>query len=131
YLFNVDNVDLQVASAIEQNAYPGTTIHRTMAMIKDSSYNKPIILDIVRVDSDSLHQYDLPFFYMGQLMHLDTEYETDTILRPIGSNHGYQHIYQEGIGTTQDKQARLNWLNNNKFYTYTMFSDDNESILMG
>ncbi len=44
---------VQVASAKEENAYPGTEmLHRTMVTIKDEDYENPYVLDIMKVTSD-------------------------------------------------------------------------------
>lgn len=69
YIFNVENDTVYVASAKENNAYAdtGTKLHRTMALINDAHLENPFVLDIMRVTSKSSNQYDLPFYYLGQL----------------------------------------------------------------
>ncbi|NIP19386.1 MAG: hypothetical protein GWM87_15435, partial [Xanthomonadales bacterium] len=55
-------------SASESNAYPGTELRRTMALIGKEGFGKPFLLDIFKVVSDTPHRYDLPFHYLGQVM---------------------------------------------------------------
>nr|WP_292964305.1 alginate lyase family protein [Muricauda sp. UBA7809] len=131
YLFNVENPKLQVVSAIEKNAYPGTKMHRTMAMIQDEGWQKPIVLDVLQVESDRAHQYDLPFYYLGQLMTLNVPYKAEDTLRPLGGDFGYQHIYKEGSAKLIDDNLKFSWMANNKFYTLTSLATAKDSLILG
>ena len=44
HYFSLENESVQVASAKEANAYPGTEMLRTMAVIKDEDFEKPYVL---------------------------------------------------------------------------------------
>ncbi len=68
YFYDDTNSDVQVVSATESNAYPGTELRRTMAMIKNRNFSKPFLLDILKVTSNNENQYDLPFYFMGQVL---------------------------------------------------------------
>jgi hypothetical protein len=57
--YNADSDILQVVSARENNAYPGVALLRTVVMIKDFGLEKPIILDIFKATTSSVHQFDL------------------------------------------------------------------------
>lgn len=131
YIFCVDSADLQVASAKEENAYPGTKMHRTMVLIKDSDYKNPFILDIMRVTSESSNQYDLPFYYLGQIMQTNFEYYKLKVPEILGKKNGYQHLYKEAIATANGDNIKLNWLNHNKFYTYSAVTSKNDEIIFG
>lgn len=130
YLFDVSNPDVQVASAKEQNAYPGTEMHRTMVMINDASYVKPYVLDIFKVTSDQSHQYDFPFYYLGQLMKTSFEYSIPSSLMPLGTKNGYQHLYTEGRGVANGENLQMNWLFNNRFYTFTSVTSQNDEFIL-
>ena len=39
-----------------------------MAMIKEDSFEKPFIVDINKIQSNKKNQYDLPFYYFGQII---------------------------------------------------------------
>tara|TARA_R110000765_G_scaffold77645_1_gene152583 strand:+ start:2926 stop:5166 length:2241 start_codon:yes stop_codon:yes gene_type:complete len=119
YLFDVSNVNVQLVSAKETNAYPGTEMHRTMAIIKDESFEKPFMLDILKVKSDSTNQYDLPFYFMGQVLNTNFEYEVPKTLEPLGKDNGYQHLWSEGCANTTDENTKLSWLEKGRFYTLT------------
>ena len=131
YVFDIENPNIQVASAKENNAYPGTKMHRTMAMIVDSSFSRPYVLDIVRVTSDATHQYDLPLYYMGQLIQANFQYESPTDLQKLGDKNGYQHIYKEGNGFSSGENVQVNWLDHNRFYTATSVAKKEDAFIFG
>ena len=130
YLFSVDDENLQVASAKEENAYPGTKLHRTMVMIEDPDYKNPYVLDIVHVESDGTNQYDLPFYYLGQIM--ETNFEYNKFERPeiLGYENGYQHLYKEAEAFSKGENIKLNWLHNDKFYSYSAVTAKNDEIIL-
>ncbi|WP_324025333.1 alginate lyase family protein [Maribacter sp. BPC-D8] len=128
YLFDDSNADIQIVSAIETNAYPGTEMHRTMAIIKDDEFEKPFMLDILRVKSDSTNQYDLPFYFMGQVLNTNFEYEVPKTLEPLGSDNGYQHLWSEGCGSTTEENTKLSWLDKGKFYTLTSATSKDDEL---
>ncbi|MGB5722186.1 MAG: heparinase II/III-family protein, partial [Woeseiaceae bacterium] len=129
YLYDDSNSDVQVVSAIETNAYPGTELRRTMAMIKNESFEKPFLLDILKVSSDSKNQYDLPFYYMGQVIEVNFEYDSPSTLTALGEKNGYQHLYLEGKGSTGSDNVKFSWMNNGKFYTLTSATDTSDEML--
>lgn len=130
YVFNTGNDAIKVASAKEENAYPGTKLHRTMAIISDGSLEKPFVLDIMRVESLKSNQYDLPFYYLGQLM--QTSFEYNKLKQPtvLGDNYGYQHLYKEASAVANGDNITLNWLNNNKFYSITSETNKSDNIIL-
>ena len=128
YLFDDSNADIQIVSAIETNAYPGTEMHRTMAIIKDDAFEKPFMLDILSVKSDSTNQYDLPFYFMGQVLNTNFEYEVPKTLEPLGSDNGYQHLWSEGCGSTTEENTKLSWLDKGKFYTLTSATSKEDEL---
>jgi hypothetical protein len=100
-----------------------------MAVIKDSSLIKPFILDIVKIASNKPNQYDLPFYYLGQLMQTNFEYSTPKSLFPLGTTNGYQHLYNEGKGVSNGNNTTLNWLLRGKFYTLTSVTSKGDELL--
>lgn len=130
YLFDVSNPKVQITSAIENNAYPGTSIHRTMALIQDEDYENHLVLDIVQLDSDKVNQYDLPYYYLGQLMTTNFAYETPKSLEPLGKTNGYQHLWKEGIGAATENNTKISWLYEGCFYTLTSATKKNDALLL-
>jgi hypothetical protein len=129
YFYDDSNPDVQVVSATESNAYPGTIMHRTMAMIRNDNFEKPFMLDIFRVVSEEEHQYDLPFYYMGQVLDTNINYETPSTLQALGENNGYEHLYVEGTGQPSADNTKLAWMGYNRFYTLTSATDSDDELL--
>ena len=131
YLFDVSNPDFQIVSAFEENAYPGTRLHRTIVMVKDEDAAKPYIIDINKVISKGSNQYDLPYYYFGQIISASFDYKASSTLKPLGSGHGYQHLFKEASGNVDDKGFQFTWLDNKRFYTLTSGSNTNDEIIFG
>ncbi len=131
YVFDVANDSVQVASAKEENAYSGTKLHRTMVMINDSDYDNPYVLDIMRVDSKTSNQYDLPFYFLGHIMQTNFKYDKLSVPEVLGKSDGYQHLYKEGSASVKGENIKLNWLLNNKFYTYSAFTSNKDEAIFG
>ena len=129
HYFSSENENVQVVSAIEKNAYPGTTMLRTMAIIKDEDFEKPYVLDIMKVTSGSENQYDFPFYYFGQVLQTNFEYNSPQTLKPLGVKNGYQHLFLEGSGKASDQNSKFSWFNNNKFYTLTTMTNNKDDLL--
>ncbi|MDX2410925.1 MAG: alginate lyase family protein [Woeseiaceae bacterium] len=129
YFFDDSNSDVQVVSATESNAYPGTELRRTMAVIKNESFEKPFLLDIFKVVSDKENQYDLPFYFMGQVTKVNFVYDTPSTLSVLGKKNGYQHLFVEGQGSAGPDGTKFSWMGNGKFYTLTSATDDSDEIL--
>ena len=130
YIFSVDNDSLQVSSAKEENAYPGTKLHRTFVAIKDADYENSYILDIMRVTSKNSNQYDLPFYYLGQIMQTNFEYTKSDVPQILGKSNGYQHLFKEASAIANGENIQLTWLLNNKFYTYSAVTSNNDEIIL-
>jgi hypothetical protein len=131
YVFRVGDEHVKVASAKDNHAYPGTELHRTMVTIKDEDYENPYVLDIMRVSSEKTNQYDLPFYFLGHLMQTDFEYSKLPTPVVLGTSDGYQHLYKEATATVEAGNIKLNWLLNNKFYTYTAVTHNKDQAILG
>ncbi|MEO1030953.1 MAG: alginate lyase family protein [Bacteroidota bacterium] len=127
--FSFDPKDIQIVSAAESNAYPGTEMLRTIALIKDEALEKPYVLDMMKVTSDKANQYDLPYYYFGQMLQTNFEYKTKEVLKPLGTKNGYQHLYLEATAKAHDDNSKFSWFNNNKFYTITTTSTHKDELL--
>jgi len=129
YFYDVSNPKVQIISAVEKNAYPGTTLHRTMALIEEVGFERPFLLDIMQIDSKINNQYDLPFYYLGQFMSANFAFETSNTLEPLGKSNGYQHLWKESSAVLSESNAKISWLNDGSFYTLTMNSQPKDEVL--
>ncbi|MGB5463799.1 MAG: heparinase II/III-family protein, partial [Aureibaculum sp.] len=127
--FSSENENVQVASAKESNAYPGTEMLRTMAIIKDEDFEKPYMLDIMKLTSNKANQYDFPYYFLGQVIQTNFDYKTPKTLTALGNKNGYQHLYVEGTAKASSENSKLSWLNEGKFYTLTSITDSNDELL--
>ena len=128
YLYDDKRNDLQLVSAKELNAYPGTEVQRTLVLIKDEGFNKPYVLDVMRVVSQKKNQYDLPYYFMGQVMKTNFKWDSPDALKPLGSKNGFQHLYVEGLGAAPKGTTKLSWLNTNKFYSLSTVTNDTDLV---
>ena len=128
HFYDASETDLQVVSARESNAYPGTEMLRTMVMIKDDGLEKPFVLDILKVSSQNKNQYDLPVYYMGQVMETNFEYDSPQTLSALGTDNGYQHLYLEGLGNPSSDNTKLLWMGNLKFYSLTSATHSSDEL---
>ncbi|GAA4965564.1 alginate lyase family protein [Algibacter aquimarinus] len=129
HYFSSENENIQVVSAKETNAYPGTEMLRTMVIIKDEDLEKPYMLDIMKLTSDKSNQYDFPFYYFGQVLETNFEYQVQETLKTLGDKNGYQHLFLEATAKANDGNSKFSWLNNNKFYTITTATTNRDKIL--
>ena len=130
HYFSSENENVQVVSAKESNAYPGTEMHRTMAIVNDEDFEKPYLLDIMKVTSDKANQYDFPFYYFGQVLQTNFEYNSPELLKPLGNKNGYQHLFIEATAKAKESYSKFSWLNNNKFYTLTTTTNNTDEIFL-
>lgn len=120
YFFQADKPGRQAVSAKDRHAYPGSELHRTMVLWNDPGFEKPLVLDVFRVRSDSVSQYDLPLWFQGHLMTQNFDYQPETTsLSTLGTGHGYQHLWKEAVGKTDQGHAQFTWFGNGHFYTQT------------
>ncbi|SNR32952.1 alginate lyase family protein [Lutibacter flavus] len=127
--FSSENENVQVVSAKESNAYPGTEMLRTMAIIKDEDFEKPYMLDLMKVTSNKANKYDFPYYFLGQVLQTNFEYKTPKTLNTLGSKNGYQHLYVEATAKAFNENSKLSWLNEGKFYTLTSLTNSNDELL--
>ncbi|WP_452230779.1 alginate lyase family protein [Lacinutrix sp. MEBiC02404] len=127
--FSSENENVQVASAKESNAYPGTEMLRTMAIIKDADFEKPYMLDIMKVTSNKANQYDFPYYFLGQVIQTNFDYKTPKTLNPLGTKNGYQHLFVEGTAKATSDNSKLSWLNKGNFYTLTSVTNTKDELL--
>ena len=129
HFFDAGSEGIQVVSAIESNAYPGTGMRRTLALVEQPGLAGPFVLDVFKLVADGQNQYDLPFYFMGQVLETDFDYDTPPVLRALGESHGYQHLYLEGRGEARAGVARFSWMNKGRFYTLTSATRSGDELL--
>ncbi|MFC6225919.1 heparinase II/III family protein [Hymenobacter artigasi] len=129
---SIANARVQVASAKADDAYPGVAMQRTVALFTDSLSQKPLVLDVLRAQSATEHQYDLPFYYQGQLISTSFAYDRPANQQPLGPKNGYQHLWREAVGkpVRTPGVATLTWLSGPQFYSMTTATDTATHLVM-
>lgn len=119
---------IQIASALEVNAYPGVEMQRTVALV---GADTPFIIDIFSLKSKENHQYDLNFMFSGHVMETDFKYEPAlTSLSPLGKDNGYQHLWKLAEAKANQGLSKFTWLNDSRFYTISTLTDDTNSLVL-
>ena len=128
HFFSSSDPKFQVMSAKENNAYPGVKMQRTMALVRDEAFSKPIVIDIFRIVSDQQHQYDLPFYYMGQFLTTNVNYTPYNTKRgTLGTSNGYQHLWVEAEGSAAGP-VTFTWMNGERYYSLITSADSSTHV---
>jgi hypothetical protein len=94
-------------------------------MIQLPDVNQKLVLDIFKTKSDSVHQYDLPFNYLGTMMKANFKYKSFlTEQKTLGMANGYQHLWQEAVSEKLPLFTQFTYLNHRTFYTISTLSSD-------
>ncbi|GJM35488.1 MAG: hypothetical protein DHS20C18_44890 [Saprospiraceae bacterium] len=121
---------VQVVSAKSKNAYPDGELHRTMVLVKEDHFRHPILIDVFRATSAANSQYDLPVWFQGHLLRTNFAYDSElTTLNTLGDGHGYQHLWKEAVGKTENGNAYINWFSNGKFYSMMSAVDPEDELI--
>ncbi len=122
YCYDAGDPEVQVFSAIETNAAPGVVMRRTNAFIENLGGER-VILDIFSLRSSSVHNYDLPFFYKGDMISLSVPYEkAGSQMNAFGNVNGYRYLWQEAYAKPYAPQVCFTLLNGKRFYSITTVS---------
>jgi hypothetical protein len=130
HYFSSDNENVHVVSSKVADTYAGTDLHRTMALIKDENFEKPFVLDIMRVTANKANQYDFPFYFFGQVLDANFEYKIPETLKPLGKKNGYQHLFVEATAKAANGNSQFSWFHKNKFYSLTSITDNSDDFFL-
>lgn len=130
YASDISDEGIQLLSAKENHAYPGTKMHRSLFLLKDADFNNPLVIDIFRASSEDDKLYDLPLWFMGHLLSADFEYQKSAeSMQTLGEGNGYQHLWMEAKGQSKKQQFQITWLGNGKFYSMSSIVDSNDQLI--
>lgn len=121
----------EITSARMEDAYEGVVFSRALAMLKNSSFANPVILDVLKVESDAPHQYDLPLHFNGHITHVSHPVEANTTtLSALGEKNGYQHLWLKAkTDVAAGETFQLTWIKDNRFYTYSVLAGRDMEVL--
>lgn len=123
---------VQIVTARDTNASPGVKMQRTVAYLTTPFLQYPLILDVLRAESDEEHRYDYPMWYEGQLVSLNFPYERSlTTLSTLGAANGYQHLWKEAAGrNTESGTSCFTWIRGNRFYSLSTATTPQSELLL-
>ena len=129
YYFSSTN-EIGIVSAKELKAYDGIEMQRTMTVVNLEELEKPLVIDLFTVQAPEGTRYDLPLYYMGELMSTNQKFQTNNDLTPMGKHDGYQHLWQEAQAELDAGTLRLTWFNKKNFYTMTSVVREGDQALL-
>lgn len=118
-----------IVSAKELNAYEGIEMQRTMALVEVEELEKPLVIDLFSVQAPDDTRFDLPLYYMGELMSTNQDITTNNDLTPMGKESGYQHLWVEGQAKVTSEAFKMTWFNQKHFYSMTSAASPEDEIL--
>ncbi len=129
--YNFSNPEIQYISSSDSNAYSGIKQSRTLILVDSKNFKSPFLIDVFNINSKSENTYDLPLFYMGHLMSINTKVSIPNQMQKLGKSDGYQHIWKEGDAKANNGSTSFSWLGDGVFYTYISTTTDSDSLLLG
>jgi hypothetical protein len=128
HFFRAVDAGVQSMSATVSDVASGVQMQRTLLMIDDRRFAKPLVVDILRVVADKEHQYDLPFYYFGQIVNTNVKYTAHGAKRTaLGVANGYQHLWVEADGPANGP-AQVTLLNGRRYYSLTTAADSSTHV---
>jgi hypothetical protein len=130
-IFFADAGVTKISTAEMVGAYPGVAFRRSLAQLEVDGLAAPLVVDLMRVHGDKPAQYDLPLHFAGQIIDAGFPLKSNLAERPVlGKAAGYQHLWVDAVGTPDATNARLTWINDNRFYTYRMLPPAGASVIL-
>ncbi|WNJ20476.1 heparinase II/III family protein [Pontibacter sp. G13] len=122
---------VQFVVASEAHAYEGVDMERMVALIQIPGQRAPIALDVMTVEAEEAHAFDMPIHHLGQWMEMPQSLQaSERALYPLGQANGYQHIWQLASGQVDQNQG-FTWLHEGRFVSMTFDTTDVDSAFMG
>lgn len=129
--FKGDGGEFQYMAAVDSTAYPGVRMERWTALVAVPFLERPFIADILIADSAEPHCYDYPVHYSGQLINVNVPYRRPAVMKAVGDDFGYQHLWLEAEGNGADGTTQYTWITGDRFYTVsTATGTDTKMMLM-
>ncbi len=115
----------ELTAARTDKAYDGVEFNRVMGLIKHPSLEHDLVLDLLKVQSGSKHQYDLPIHFHGHITNVTSEVTPNIKSRsPLGAEDGYQYLWKEASAKPINAQPQVTWINAGRFYTASFASSN-------
>ena len=104
---------------------------RALALVAVPGIEERVVVDLLRVQSDGNHRYDLPLHFNGHIIDTGPDFAVNRTTRPVlGDGHGYQHIWVDGQATAQDRPF-LTWQTGNRFHSWHWVPQPGSTVILG
>ena len=131
HFFEGEGTQAKAMSARADAQYEGVKMQRTMLLIRHESLPWPVVVDLFRLESDEMRQYDFPLHYSGQPIAYNFDFQTHAgMLMPLGDDSGYQHIWETARART-DETIRFTWLDGQRYYSIVSAGAPGTEIFSG
>ncbi len=123
-----ENPSCQIIAASDSNSYSGITLQRTLTRIEING--REFLVDLFRVENQSKANYDLPFYYNGQIISTNFKYEKElSSKKAIGSRNGYEHLWLDAKAPSVNQTASITFMKDKYFYTLSILGDKQTDLL--
>ena len=110
----------QGMSAFADDYWPGVNQQRTVLLLSLPQCERPLLVDLFALYSDSRHQYDYCLHTLGQIIHCSRALTTEPTRSPLGVSQGYEYLWRcASAEVPASLGAQLSWLCADSFYTLT------------
>ncbi len=131
HFFDGNGGEIQAVSARANQQYPGVQMQRTMLLLREERLEHPIVIDLYRLKSDTVHQYDYPLYFNGQLVTTSLNLDVQaTSLQPLGVENGYQHLWKLAEATSADP-ITVTWVDGQRYYSLIAAGAPGTELLLG
>ncbi|MDP2590270.1 heparinase II/III family protein [Vibrio splendidus] len=117
HFFVADDQSLQGMSGTISEYYTGVDMQRSVILADLPEFEKPLVIDVYRIEADAEHQYDLPVHHSGQIIRTDFDYNMEKTLKPLGEDNGYQHLWNVASGKVNEDGSLVSWLHDSSYYS--------------
>ncbi|MDB5196776.1 MAG: alginate lyase family protein [Flaviaesturariibacter sp.] len=125
---DLNGTAVQAVSAKEEHAYPNVQLRRSLYLLQLPQ--RRILVDLFQTTSASVHQYDLPFQYSGQVIHTSFPYKANgNAQKQLGNKNGYQYLWNEATAKVYDTLTQFTFLTGKGYYTLSSLIHDSAQVL--
>ncbi|MGF1805318.1 heparinase II/III family protein [Aliivibrio sifiae] len=128
HFFVADDQSLQGMSGTISDYYTGVDMQRSIILAELPEFEKPLVIDVYRIEADAEHEYDLPVHHSGQIIRTDFDYQVESTLKPLGEDNGYQHLWNVGSGKVEGSSL-VSWLHDSSYYSLVTSAVEGSEVI--
>ncbi|KAB0288358.1 alginate lyase family protein [Vibrio fortis] len=128
HFFVADDQSLQGMSGTISEYYTGVDMQRSVILAELPEFEKPLVIDVYRIEADAEHQYDLPVHHSGQIIRTDFDYNIEKTLKPLGEDNGYQHLWNVASGKVNGSSL-VSWLHDSSYYSLVTSANEGSEVI--